>query len=49
MMGRHRRGHRIQGYVPEEYQPDFPWWVYLVFGIVVAGPVLVAIILEFTG
>jgi hypothetical protein len=44
---RHRRKRR--GAVPPEYQPDFPWWVYLVFGIVVAGPVLVAVILEFTG
>lgn len=35
--------------LPPEYPPEFPWWVYLVFGIVVAGPVLISLVLQLTG
>lgn len=47
MSARHRR--RSRNPVPLEYRPGFPWWIYLVFGVVVFGPVLVALILEITG
>jgi hypothetical protein len=34
---------------PENYRPTLDTWIFVIFGIIVAGPVLIALLLQLTG
>lgn len=48
MSAHHRRPGFWARVWPEHYRPTLDTWAVVVFGIIVAGPVLIALILQLT-